>query len=501
MARTFSPPDGNGYCECEKCRALDDPANIEPSSGRVAMSDRYQLFFNAIGEGVLKANPQALLNFYAYADYSPPPKRAPRAPQNLCAWVAPLRFCRLHSLSNPACESRQRCRQVVEGWAKVVSKIGWREYNYDVAELCVPFSKVTTFREDIPFLKQQGCLGLNIECLALWHIYGPHTYLVARLAWDADADVDAIMDDFYTRFCGAAAPHVKAYWERIDRAIRDTKAHAGSFYAVHTFWTPDLLKACEEDLNAAAKAADSDLVRRRIAMFRMGLENARFFLALRDATNRCDFKTAKEVYTNWLAHMDSVVAAKIHPVGEYRYGYAPRFLGAAIEQGFLRTTGSCKLLAALPDEWLFRYDEKGEGEAAGWFKADASADGWRAVKTYSATLNEQGIPERLTLLWYRTTFAAPAALPDGPIALWFAEVDGKGVTVFLNGQKVGEFPGNRAPGEVDITGKLLPGRANTVAVRIDHSRITELMLGGIIKPVMVYSGTPPAPAKPAPAKP
>ena len=46
------------------------------------------------------------------------------APPNLCAWIAPIRFCRLHSLTNPICPSRQRCRQGVEGWAQAVSKIG-----------------------------------------------------------------------------------------------------------------------------------------------------------------------------------------------------------------------------------------------------------------------------------------------------------------------------------------------------------------------------------------
>jgi len=260
-------------------------------------------------------------------------------------------------LSNPACESRQRCRQVVEGWAKVVSKIGWREYNYEVAELCVPFSKVTTFREDIPFLKKQGCLGLNIECLALWHIYGPHTYLVARLAWDADADVDAIMDDFYTRFCGAAAAYVKAYWERIDRAIRDTKAHAGCFYAVHTFWTPDLLRACEEDLNAAAKAADSDLIRRRVEMFRMGLENARSLsqCARRRAAaiSRRRRRSTASGSPTWTA------CSREDP----SCGGVPLRLRTAIPRGGHRARlpphhGELQALAMLPDEWLFRYDEK-----------------------------------------------------------------------------------------------------------------------------------------------
>jgi len=93
-------------------------------------------------------------------------------------------------------------------------------------------------------------------------------------------------------------------------------------------------------------------------------------------------------------------------------------------------------------------------------------------------------------MWYWTSFQAPSRLPDGPIQLWFAETDARGVKVWLNGQEVGGFRGRRQPGEVDITGKLRSGRQNVVVVKIDHSAISELMLGGIIKPVMVYAGTP-----------
>ena len=487
-AVSISPPDGRGYCQCEKCTAQDDPGYIEPSSGSVAISDRYQEFYNSVAKRVLLGAPDCILNFYAYADYSVPPKRVRGAPPNLCAWIAPIRFCRLHSLSNPICASRQRCREVVDGWGKAVSKIGWREYNYNLAEDTVPLSKISIFKDDLAYLHKQGCLGINIETMAFWHIYGPHTYLVTRLSWDAEADVDAIMNDFYEKFCGKAAPHVKAYWERMDKAYCTSKAHAGSFYAVHAVWTPQLIQACQADLDAAAKAADNETIKQRVAMFQMGLDNAKYYASLREATNRCDFPEAKEIYDKWLAHMDNVLKEGIHRISEYKYGYAPRFLAAPITQGLARSTGNCKMLVQLPDEWLFRYDPNNEGEKSGWHARAVVPRGWQKVKTYSATLGEQGVEEQLTWMWYWTSFQAPARLPDGPIHMWFAETDARGVKVWLNGQDVGGFAGKRQPGEVDITGKLRPGRQNVVAVRIDHSSISELMLGGIIKPVMVYSG-------------
>lgn len=502
VSTSISPPDGNGYCPCERCRALDDPEYREPSSGTIVMSDRYQEFYNYIGREVKKVNPEAILCHYGYADYTLPPRKFLDGPDNLCVFLAPIRFCRVHSLSNPLCESRQRCNQMVRDWGKVEKKMGWREYNYNLAEISVPISKISIWKEDIPWLHKQGCIALNIECLYFPHLYEPHTYLLTRMAWDADADVDAILNDFYEKFFGPAAGPVKAYCERMDQAYRNTGVHAGSYHGVHAFWTPALLAACQSDLDAAARAAGSDdLIGRRVAMFQMGLDSARHYINWREAANRCDFEASQAIFKTWLAHMDAVHAAGIHRVPEYKQGYAERFLGAGQAAGLTRVTGGRKRVLQLPDEWMFRYDPADEGEAGGWQKAVASeANGWRKVRTYSATLNEQQIPEQLTWMWYQTTVRTPRAVPEGPLALWFMEPDGNAMSVWLNGEPVAQMAKikSRQPLDVDLTGRLKPDTEYVVTVKLHHQRISELMLGGLLRPVMVYSGALPPP--PAPAK-
>jgi len=66
------------------------------------------------------------------------------------------------------------------------------------------------------------------------------------------------------------------------------------------------------------------------------------------------------------------------------------------------------------------------------------------------------------------------------------EVDGHVVAIYINGSEVA-LSGKqtrRKPFEVEITDALLPG-ANTLAVKVDHRRITELFLGGIVRPVLL----------------
>ena len=491
-ADTISPPDGRGFCECEKCKALDVPGYLEPSSGTLSMSDRYVRFFDAVGRLVRKQAPGFILSFYCYSDYTLPPKTVAKVSDNLCAWVTTIRFCRIHGVGNPRCESRRRYKAVVQAWAKLMQTACY-DYNYNLAEVTVPISKITYLRENIPFLKKTGCRGINLECMSAWNLYGPHTYLASRLMWKADADADAILDDYYAKLCGKAAPHVKAYWERIDKAVREADVHVGCFHGVHAIWTTELARQCEADLAAAARVAETGLERERVALFRSGLESAKYYLAVREAINRCDFAAAKATFGRWLAHMDAAFEKQYNTMRGYKRGYAEWFLRPLIDSGLARTTGERRLVLQLPDQWDFRYDPQDAGQKEGYFKPAAPSDGWRKVKTYSATLNEQRIPEQLTWMWYRVRIQAPAELPAGPLHLWFGEVDGSPTKVYLNGELVGQFTGSRKPSEVEVTGKLRAGKENLVVVRTGHLSISELMLGGIVRPVMLYAGPKPEP--------
>jgi len=160
--------------------------------------------------------------------------------------------------------------------------------------------------------------------------------------------------------------------------------------------------------------------------------------------------------------------------------YTRRFLGRMVEAGAAATAPPNRALQVLPDNWQFTWDEAGEGEAKGFHTPGFDDSKWKTVATYSKTLDAQGLPDKMTILWYRTRLNVPAK--SGKLSLFFAEVDGDS-TVFVNGEPVGGDR-RRRPYEVDVTDAARPGE-NLVAVRVDHSTITDLFLGGIIRPVLL----------------
>jgi len=70
--------------------------------------------------------------------------------------------------------------------------------------------------------------------------------------------------------------------------------------------------------------------------------------------------------------------------------------------------------------------------------------------------------------WYRTEFTAPAKAAQQTAWLNFDGIDWK-ADVFLNGEKLGRIEGGFIRAQFEVTQKLLAGKSNTLAVRIEKN--------------------------------
>ncbi len=82
-------------------------------------------------------------------------------------------------------------------------------------------------------------------------------------------------------------------------------------------------------------------------------------------------------------------------------------------------------------------------------------------------LNNTAIPESLNKqdYWYRSEFVAPAGQEGRHQQLVFKGIN-YAAEVWLNGEKLGDLKGAFIRGQFDVTGKLKPGAANAIAVRV-----------------------------------
>lgn len=520
---SISPTDGRGYCQCPVCKAQDDPKSREPSTNTIAITNRYTDFFDEIGRRVAAVHPESVLGFYCYADYTQPPTVQKKLSSNLCAVIAPIRYCRLHEIGHPGCTGREQQVEMTEAWAAVASKLGYYNYMYNLADGTLPFFKFTACKKEFPYLASKGLSYMTIEVLSNWHIYGPQIYLSLRLAYDPAANADAIMEDYWQKFYGPkAGPFMKEYWMGIDAAQEKVQSHAGSFFGLAQIYTPEFLQQCGDRLQKALDAAAGDeMYTKRVILHTEGFKSAVEYQAISSAMNVGDFAKANTIMEAMIARLKQV-SAQGFANREYDTAYIERFLAKSVRQGAAALAAPNKLLQVLPDRWRFAYDEEDQGNAQRFEAANFDDSKWAEAATVSATLDAQGY-DKNAVFWYRTKLNVPGK--HGKLALFFGEIDGA-TEVYINGQKIEVAPPPapvkkpakgaakaapaapaatpeataaataatppartgqakaRTPFEVEITSAVHAGE-NVVALRVDHTKITDLSLGGILRPVLL----------------
>jgi hypothetical protein len=232
---SLSPSDGDGWCECANCTALDEKCDW-PGSRQyegVSLTRRILTFYNAVARLVRPKHPDKRLCGYVYARYTYPPKEPPAVEPNLTLVLAPRAYygCTLYRE-----ELRQEFPKLIAAWSALAP--GRLAY-YDLptkligqaAYSCAPLpASVPTLKTIFPALKQHGVLGAYFYGIESWGTAAAHNYIVAKLLWHANADVDALFDEWFDRAYGpAAAGPMKRLYRLLDDKLAAHKRATGDF--------------------------------------------------------------------------------------------------------------------------------------------------------------------------------------------------------------------------------------------------------------------------------
>jgi len=79
----ISPSDGFGFCECERCRALDVPGVFSYDKKHPQISDRIFTYANEVARRVREKNPEKACGILAYTFYHQPPVKLEKIEPNI----------------------------------------------------------------------------------------------------------------------------------------------------------------------------------------------------------------------------------------------------------------------------------------------------------------------------------------------------------------------------------------------------------------------------------
>jgi hypothetical protein len=211
----------DGYvfpCECEKCRGLATPGR----NWNGTLSDYVWGYINRVARELYKSHPDRMVSGLAYSTYQLPPEKIDQLSPNLALIICQTR----DTFISP--DTRRRFVDLRKQWlAKLPSKKLFIWDYYLTNRPGKPYEGIPLYETRLIVDDLRSLKGLSqgdtievyrhppepefpYDALATMHL---NLYVTSRLWWDAEQDLNALLDDYYDKFYGPAAKQMKAFVE------------------------------------------------------------------------------------------------------------------------------------------------------------------------------------------------------------------------------------------------------------------------------------------------
>jgi len=275
----LAPQDGGGFCTCEQCLALDED-RPEDEAWHARYSNRLAQFNNAVAAIVAREHPDRLIKVGAYAMYMRVPFDPDYRPEpNLAIQACHTYSCNNHRIAMPTCaRNEEMFTKELNRWADLTDHLFIYEYYNKGAWGGLPYPQIHVIKWDIPYFKDLGVEGFYTQAAGRrFPVLGLNHYIASKLLWDAELDVDLLMQDFYAKFYQEAAEPMGRYWEGLEAAFEDNPNCMAPFglewssLAGPKFFTPEVLAELDAAITEAEGLARSDAVPERVHQQRVSL--------------------------------------------------------------------------------------------------------------------------------------------------------------------------------------------------------------------------------------
>lgn len=329
--------DNTNYCRCDKCEELYEKYG--------SVSAPTILFTNAFADALDDEFPDFIFTFYAYNETDKPPKDLSlKCNKNVAPVLCGLhKACRSHPLTECGAQDGNETfynlfgdnepviAEDFKNWVKVADTTYIYDYTINFINTAQFFSNFQTMQSTMQYMYDIGITGYIYNC-GDTHIAAFNelrNYLLCKLQWDVNCDVEYHMMDFIKAYYGEdAAPYIKEILD-IQTAQTRASAHAFDFDWHYQAGFYPLGKVADlDDLWEKALTADiteEQLYNVETANLSWEYFKANQFLGKYTIFNVVRHKRIEELYDELLAHGIDEVSGfqKIPPKDEINFLQRP----------------------------------------------------------------------------------------------------------------------------------------------------------------------------------
>ena len=306
--------DNSNYCRCPSCEAL--------YARYGAVSAPTILFTNALADALDEEFPDFTFTFYAYGETDRPPTDPTlRCNHNVVPVLCGLhRACRSHPLTacgavdgdehfkNLFADNEPEIARDFARWVTLADRTYIYDYTVNFLNSAQFFSNLETLQSTMKYMHDVGITGYVYNCgdgheAAFNEL---RNYLLCKVQWDVDCDVEYHMTDFLRGYYGeAAAPYIKEILDIQTSQIRAT-AHAFDFdwHYQSGFYPPYQVLRLDLLWNKALTADVTPAQRFRVETANLSWEyfKANQFIGKYSFLNPLRLKANEDLYDAFRAH-------------------------------------------------------------------------------------------------------------------------------------------------------------------------------------------------------
>ena len=217
---SISQNDGFNACNCAKCRAIDEREGSKSGT----LID----FVNYIAEGIEKEYPHITIDTLAY-NYTRTPPVTIKPRKNVSVRLCSIECCFSHpfgecnAIAYPYDRPYDRPDKNrgftvdLRDWSKICDRVYIWDYVTNYAHPLMPFPNFKVLQANVKFLIENNVRGIFAEA-AFWEGGGAsdaelRSYVLAKILWNPEVDVDLLISEFYENVYGEAAELMQSLLE------------------------------------------------------------------------------------------------------------------------------------------------------------------------------------------------------------------------------------------------------------------------------------------------
>lgn len=296
--------DGGGDCQCEKC------LHEFKSTG-----NQYARFYNTAGKVIAKKYPDKVVSFIAYSRCSYAVPKGVRMEPNVLVEATGMNVSAFREMKK---------------WQAIGAKhFGLYDYIYSIGGnfLTPRYYPRLMGKLWLDAMKKYNLESMWVEYFPATLVFSaPRQYVLDNIVWNPNADIEALLDDYFSSMYGEAGPAVKRFFDIFEKVCArdpnfDIPIKHRKRFTQYKFYTWDDLKSADAAIAEAVKAAKTPYAKYKVGivakfygLLRLNLENALCAQELATITKISSEKDIKRILELIEKGYSAIDAFKNYPI-------------------------------------------------------------------------------------------------------------------------------------------------------------------------------------------